>query len=152
MIFVIGVDAAKDAICGRLRITKPGPGYIHFRIGDAFDQKYFEQLTSEQVLTRKREGCPFRIWVLPAGVAKPRIAWSGLACPRLCGSKVSWHRSRSHHLHRQLERELQYTRWRLRGGRSSASLLVGFSICRAYPAARWLNNSSSGAKLGSVPR
>ena len=59
MIFVIGVDAAKDAICGRLRITKPGPGYIHFRIGDAFDQKYFEQLTSEQVLTRKREGAHF---------------------------------------------------------------------------------------------
>ena len=78
MIFVIGVDAAKDAIYGRLRITKPGPGYIHFPIGDAFDQEYFEQLTSEQVLTRKREGRPFRIWVLPAGrrSAKPWIAWS----------------------------------------------------------------------------
>ena len=29
-IYVIGVDTAKDTIYNRLRIGKPGPGYIHF--------------------------------------------------------------------------------------------------------------------------
>ena len=67
MVFIIGVDTAKDAIYGRLRIDKPGPGYIHFPVGGAFDEEYFAQLTSEQVFTRKRDGRPFRIWVLPSG-------------------------------------------------------------------------------------
>jgi len=62
MIFVIGVDAAKDAICGRLRITNPDLVTSTFRSATPLTQEYFEQLTSEQVLTRKREGCPFHIW------------------------------------------------------------------------------------------
>lgn len=62
-IFVIGVDTAKDAIYGRLRIKEPGPGYIHFPSTDAFDQAYFDQLTSEKVMTRHREGRPYRVWV-----------------------------------------------------------------------------------------
>ena len=66
-VFLLGVDTAKDAIYGRLRISKPGPGYIHFPAGQGFDEAYFAQLTSEQVVTRKREGRPYRIWVLPSG-------------------------------------------------------------------------------------
>jgi phage terminase large subunit GpA-like protein len=65
--FLIGVDAGKDALYGRLRIAKPGPGYIHFPVGGGFDQEFFAQLTSEQVVTRKREGRPYRVWVLPPG-------------------------------------------------------------------------------------
>jgi phage terminase large subunit GpA-like protein len=64
-VFLIGVDTAKDAIYGRLRISKPGPGYIHFPVGQGFDEEFFRQLTSEQVVTRKREGRPYRVWVLP---------------------------------------------------------------------------------------
>jgi phage terminase large subunit GpA-like protein len=66
-IFLIGVDTAKDALYGRLRIGKPGPGYIHFSVGQGFDEEFFRQLTSEQVVTRKREGRPYRVWVLPPG-------------------------------------------------------------------------------------
>jgi phage terminase large subunit GpA-like protein len=66
-IFLIGVDTAKDALYGRLRIGKPGPGYIHFPVGQGFDEEFFRQLTSEQVVTRKREGRPYRVWVLPPG-------------------------------------------------------------------------------------
>ena len=36
-IFLVGVDTAKDALYGRLRIAKPGPGYIHFPVGGGFD-------------------------------------------------------------------------------------------------------------------
>jgi phage terminase large subunit GpA-like protein len=66
-VFLIGVDTAKDAIYGRLRISKPGPGYIHFPVGQGFDEEFYRQLTSEQVVTRKREGRPYRVWVLPPG-------------------------------------------------------------------------------------
>lgn len=66
-IFMVGVDTAKDTIYGRLRITRPGPGYQHFPVGDAFNEDYFAQLTSEQVVTRFKEGRPFRVWVLPSG-------------------------------------------------------------------------------------
>lgn len=66
-VFIVGVDTAKDAIYARLRIQQPGPGYIHFPADDAFDQSYFDQLTSEQVVTRYREGRPYRMWVLQKG-------------------------------------------------------------------------------------
>src|SRR5262249_50791808 len=64
--YLIGVATAKDATYGRLKIAKPGPGYIHFPIGEAFGQRYFDQLTSEQVEIRKHEGRPYRVWVLPS--------------------------------------------------------------------------------------
>ena len=66
-IFVIGVDTAKDVIYGRLKIQRKGPGYIHFPAHDAINQKYFEQLTSEHVITKYRFGRPYRKWELPSG-------------------------------------------------------------------------------------
>jgi phage terminase large subunit GpA-like protein len=60
--FSIGVDTAKDTIYGRLRIDRPGPGYIHFPVGAPFDQTYFDQLTAERVVTRFRMGRPYRVW------------------------------------------------------------------------------------------
>jgi terminase, large subunit len=64
-VFIIGVDTAKEDLYSRLRINKPGPGYIHFPIAAAFDQEYFNQLTSEQIQTRKKMGRPYRVWILP---------------------------------------------------------------------------------------
>jgi phage terminase large subunit GpA-like protein len=66
-LFVIGVDTGKDTLYGRLKIANPGPGYIHFPLGDAFGQEFFDQLTAEQVLTRYKFGRPYRIWFLPSG-------------------------------------------------------------------------------------
>lgn len=62
-VFVLGVDTAKDALYSRLRIVDPGPGYVHFPTADGFGDDYYEQLTSEQVVTRYREGRPYRVWV-----------------------------------------------------------------------------------------
>lgn len=66
-VFIIGVDTAKDAVYSRLRIQNPGPGYVHFPATEGFDASYFEQLTSEQVVTRYREGRPYRVWVVKKG-------------------------------------------------------------------------------------
>lgn len=65
-VYIVGVDTAKDAIYARLRIAQPGPGYIHFPSDDGFAQDYFDQLTVEQVVTRYREGRPYRVWTKPA--------------------------------------------------------------------------------------
>jgi phage terminase large subunit GpA-like protein len=66
-IWICGSDTAKDVIYSRLRITEPGPGYIHFPTGGAFDAEFYRQLTSEVVRTRFNEGRPYRVWVLPPG-------------------------------------------------------------------------------------
>ena len=70
--FGIGVDTAKDSIYGRLKIQLQGeeqrrPGYVHFPAADGFDAEYFAQLTAEQVVTRYKQGRPYRVWDLPKG-------------------------------------------------------------------------------------
>ena len=67
-IFILGVDTAKDAIYGRLNFQKVGPGYIHFPVGDPFNDEYYSQLTVEYVRTIFPEGrAPFRKWFCPPG-------------------------------------------------------------------------------------
>lgn len=59
-LFVIGVDAAKESIYARLRITTPGPGYCHFP--KERDGEWFRQLTAEKIRTRHLKGRPIREW------------------------------------------------------------------------------------------
>jgi phage terminase large subunit GpA-like protein len=59
-LFVIGVDAAKDALFARLRLAAPGPGYMHFPAER--DAEFFRQLTAERVVTRFERGRPIRLW------------------------------------------------------------------------------------------
>lgn len=42
---IVGVDAAKETVYSRLKISEPGPGYCHFPAGR--DRDFFEMLTSE---------------------------------------------------------------------------------------------------------
>ena len=59
----IGVDQGKALLLSRLRLIKPGPGYIHFPQSAAFDDEYFEQLTAEKLVTKMRGGRPMYEWV-----------------------------------------------------------------------------------------
>jgi phage terminase large subunit GpA-like protein len=59
-LFVIGVDAAKDALFARLRLTEAGPGVLHFPMER--DAEFFRQLTAERVVTRFERGRPIRLW------------------------------------------------------------------------------------------
>jgi phage terminase large subunit GpA-like protein len=61
-LYMIGTDGAKDLIYGRLKITEPGPGYMHFPL--QYDQEYFRQLTSEKVIYEKGA----RKWILKPGI------------------------------------------------------------------------------------
>ncbi len=46
-LYLLGTMALKDTIFARMKLTEPGPGYMHFPRRDGYDQEYFEGLTSE---------------------------------------------------------------------------------------------------------
>lgn len=62
----VGVDSGKSMLYGRLGVGKPeAPGYVHFP--DTLDPVFFDQLTSEQLITKYEKGRPYRTWELIAG-------------------------------------------------------------------------------------
>lgn len=64
-VWMVGTAAAKSVIYGRLRIEQPGPGYCHHT--PDLPAEYYEQLTSERLVTRYVKGRPKLEWVKPAG-------------------------------------------------------------------------------------
>lgn len=50
-LLVIGVDKAKELLFGRLKISNPGPQYVHFS-KEFCDFEYFGQLTGERLVMR----------------------------------------------------------------------------------------------------
>lgn len=70
--FTVGTDTAKEMIYSRLAILDIGAGYMHFpqqlKIdiatgkGEQLPKEYFEQLTSEKLVTVYDKGIPKRIW------------------------------------------------------------------------------------------
>lgn len=58
----LGVDQGKALIYARLRLPKPGPGYLHFPADPAFDEEYFAQLAAEQLVKRLRGSRVFSEW------------------------------------------------------------------------------------------
>lgn len=64
-LFMVGVDAAKDAVYARLKITTRGPGFCHFPKGR--EMEWFEQITAEVVQTKYVKGFPTRVYIKPEG-------------------------------------------------------------------------------------
>lgn len=65
-LFSLGTDTAKQQIYRRLRSPEMGGGYVHFP--QSLDAEFFEQLTSERLVTRYRRGFEVRTWEKKAGV------------------------------------------------------------------------------------
>lgn len=60
-VFVIGVDAIKSVLYGRLgKVLEPGPGYIH--LPASADEEFCKQLTSERAITKYVRGRPTVVW------------------------------------------------------------------------------------------
>lgn len=60
-LWMVGTDTAKDLFFGRLKVTQPGPGYVHF--SKHLDAKFFKGLTSEvRKQMRTSTGLKYR-WV-----------------------------------------------------------------------------------------
>jgi phage terminase large subunit GpA-like protein len=63
----VGTDTAKAVIYSRLKMTDTGPGRYHQYIGLA--DEYYLQLTAERLVTRFKDGYPYREWqnIRPGG-------------------------------------------------------------------------------------
>ena len=63
-VFIVGVDTAKESWYGRLGIIdSTRPGYCAFPVAPEYNAEYFAQFTSEKVVTRYKEGRPYRVWI-----------------------------------------------------------------------------------------
>jgi phage terminase large subunit GpA-like protein len=56
LLYPVGTDTAKDTIFSRLKLDSFGPGYCHFPQGQAYDDEYFAQLTSEEKRSKYEKG------------------------------------------------------------------------------------------------
>ena len=64
-LWYVGTDTAKDLLYGRLQVTQPGPGYVHF--SSELPATFFPGLTAEsRVPVRTARGVEYR-WVNPPG-------------------------------------------------------------------------------------
>lgn len=66
VLFLVGVDAAKDQIFAHLKLKDAGPGYCHFPADR--DERYFSGLSSETVVTKYSKGFPVREYRKRSGV------------------------------------------------------------------------------------
>ncbi|MCG9891104.1 MAG: phage terminase large subunit family protein [Thermosynechococcaceae cyanobacterium MS004] len=57
----VGTDTIKGVLYARLRLPKPGTGYLHFPIG--IEPEYYEQLTAEKRVTKYTRGFAKQEWV-----------------------------------------------------------------------------------------
>ncbi|MCX8016439.1 MAG: phage terminase large subunit family protein [Rhodocyclaceae bacterium] len=65
-LWLVGTDIAKSVIYSRLRMSAPGPGYIHLPKALAGTDE-FEQLTAERLVTKYIKGHARMEWVKPSG-------------------------------------------------------------------------------------
>jgi phage terminase large subunit GpA-like protein len=68
---MIGVNSAKEVIANRLQLEDLGSGYCHFPVGRP--NAYFDQLTSEDLITEKVKGTITKRWVLKRGRANEAL-------------------------------------------------------------------------------
>lgn len=96
-LFMVGVDAAKDYIVGRLRIETGKPGFCHFPASR--DATYFAQLTAERVVTKYDKGHAKRVWV-----KKPSQRNEALDCRVYAVAALAGLVSMGHEIDREVER------------------------------------------------
>lgn len=87
-LYTVGTDLAKSIIYRRLRLDDQGPGYCHFPQGR--DLKYFEQLTSEKIVTTYIKGMAKRSFHLPGGKRNEALDCRVYAFAALQMAGVKW--------------------------------------------------------------
>jgi phage terminase large subunit GpA-like protein len=65
-LWIIGTDTAKHLLYGRMRLTQPGPGYIH--LPDSLVQTdEFDQMTASRLMPVTVQGKQSLRWITPSG-------------------------------------------------------------------------------------
>lgn len=69
---VVGTDTAKNDLFGRFRVQDPtDAGYVHFP--ENLDPGFYEQLTAEHLVRKKRDGRHYRTWERADGRANEAL-------------------------------------------------------------------------------
>jgi len=88
--YLVGDLAAKALLAQRLALENPGPGYMHFPQTGAFDDEYFEQLTSNKLEPKKVRGHSVLEWKQTRVRNEAYDNWKmALAALRLSGIDLS---------------------------------------------------------------
>lgn len=78
--WILGTDTMNDLLYARLRLTEPGPEFVHFPSDEGrLDSAFYPQLTAERLETVYVRGMPVRKWVLPKDARN-----EGLDLTRMC--------------------------------------------------------------------
>lgn len=85
---ILGVNAAKDMVRGRLHLEPPAPGeakpgYMHYPADR--DVHYFSQLLAESLVVKYVAGQQFRVWTLRPGRHNEALDCRVYAYAALCG-------------------------------------------------------------------
>lgn len=67
LLYLVGVDTAKERVYAGLKQPQPGPGYTHILGNDNLGEEYLRQLTAEHLVTSKVKGRPVLSFVLREG-------------------------------------------------------------------------------------
>lgn len=87
-LWFVGTDTAKDLLYGRLQVTQPGPGYVHFS-KDLPDQ-FYEHFTAESRMpVRSARGLEYR-WVNPK--RRRNECWDASCYAIFCTHMLDLHR------------------------------------------------------------
>jgi phage terminase large subunit GpA-like protein len=91
-VFMIGTDTAKGLIYGRLQLDTKGPGYMHFPTGVAhgYDERFFQGLTAEKIVTEHVKGFPRRKWVKIPGRRNEPLDCRVYATAAMCVLQPKW--------------------------------------------------------------
>lgn len=65
LLYMVGSFTGKELLAARLKVKRPGPGYIH--LPETIAVEHLEQLTAETLVTRYVKGRPVRAWVKEGG-------------------------------------------------------------------------------------
>jgi phage terminase large subunit GpA-like protein len=64
-LYLVGTDTLKRTIYARLKVSRPGPGYVHF--GQNATEEYLEGLTCERLVPKFVKGFQVLEWQKPSG-------------------------------------------------------------------------------------
>lgn len=63
LLITLGTGDGKAKVMSNLQLKEFGPNYCHFPRGKGYDNKYFDGLTAERLVTRYEKGIPYQVWV-----------------------------------------------------------------------------------------
>jgi len=74
-LYHVGTVAAKDTLFERMKLTEPGPGYMHFPVKAEYDATYFKMLTNEEKRNKYDRGVQIGHYYKKLGRNEPLDLW-----------------------------------------------------------------------------